>query len=83
MIRMRREYFTLGRIALGLSVIAFVGVCIAPGFQTAARYIALLAVPGIVVGTVARFRGEGKIGFYAVLIGIVAALYLPTFWLPR
>jgi len=72
-----------GRIGLILSVIGLIGVtlCSFPPLGGLGRALAFFSIPGLIFGTVGRWRNQPRSGFYAVLLGAIGALYLPTLWM--
>ena len=74
--------FRPGRVGLAFSLTALAGLLCLDYLRIYTIPLAMLSLPGIVLGVVGRFRGEQWPGFWAVLIGIFVALFLPTLWLP-
>ena len=73
--------FRPGRVGLALSISSLYGLFGGDFLFEFAWPLTLLSLPGIVFGVVGRFRGEQWPGFWAVLIGIFVAMFLPTLYL--
>ena len=74
----------VGRTALALGYVGFLGVCfggipITPVLQLT-RVVALLGPVAIVLGIVGRYRSTDRSSKWAITIGVLTTLYVPTMW---
>jgi hypothetical protein len=74
----------VGKTALALGYVGFLGVCfsgipITPFFQLG-RVVALLGPVAIVLGIVGRYRSTERSSKWAIAIGVLPILYVPTMW---
>jgi hypothetical protein len=72
----------LGGIALVLSFLGFGGVMLCSAELPVGAFIALLAPVGVIVGIVGLFWPPCRFGCLAVILDVIASMYVPTIWLP-
>ncbi len=70
--------------ALLFGIVSLLGVfvCSLPQLGAIGPALVSFGPVAIILGVVSRFRSTNRMGFWAVVIGIVASLFLPTVWLP-
>jgi hypothetical protein len=70
----------LGLVALGVGLLALLGVgfCGSPPLFFVGRTMTLLGPVSIVLGIVARRRSTSSVASFAITIGAIVSLYLPT-----
>ncbi len=81
---MRYNRKTLAKLVLLLSLAGLLGVCLCsfPSLFSLARGLALLGPVAVVLGTILECHSIDRITRWAIAIGVVTTLYLPTLWLP-
>lgn len=82
MIIMAEQRFQFGSLGLILSLVSGAGLWLIYVDYYLALAMTMLSLPGIACGIIGRFRGEMWPGFWAILVGCIVALFLPTLWLP-
>lgn len=74
-----------GLIGFCLSLVGFCGVIVAgyihPDLVVFAFWLAALCLPGAAIGIAACFRSPRRLASWAVAIGLIGAMYLPTLYL--
>jgi hypothetical protein len=78
-----KPQFSPGYFGLILSILGLIGVtfCSHPTLGGLGRVLALCSIPGLISGAIGRFSKEPRRGFWAVLLGAIGVLYLPTLWI--
>ena len=76
---MGRGQFSISRFAFCLALLGVVGVFLSSSWRFGALLV-LFGPVAIVLGIIARFLESDRLALWAVVIGFIVCLYLPTLW---
>jgi len=75
----------VGQAGFWISLVGICGVFIAGPFGELVTFagiaLAFLSLPGIVLSAVGLRQSPRRLAAWGLVIGLVGAMYLPTFWL--
>ena len=77
---MGRGQFSISRLAFCLALLGVVGVFLSSSWRFGA-VLALFGPVAIILGIIGRFLESDRLALWAVVIGFIVSLYLPTLWL--